>query len=447
MTPRTLFRGALGLAVAGAALAVGYSLVDTDRAVAVAIPTLDDARPVGAADYTAYLAQLDDRIDGARERRDHAPDQWLRQSSFAAALARRASTAGSFADYVEADKVMEAALAVSPPGAGPMIEAAAHNLSLHRLDAAEAFLRRVDNFAVAPDRGDRAEMKAMRGDIAFYRGDYAEAATLYRAAEAIEPGAGVLVRMAEYVRSMGDLDRARDLVMLAGGTQVHPSRAFLARLHLQLANIEYGRGDWDRAYAHVQSATAIFPGYWLAEGYAAQLHALEGDIPAAIAAFEALVASWDHPEFKEILATLYREQGRDTEADRLVAQAATIWEQRLASLPAAYLGHAVEHHVKHGDHARALELAKRDHAARPYGGAAKMLAETYLLNDRPAAAEKLLRGMLESGWRSTETYLFLADSLEAQGKHEEAGNYRRRAVASDPRALDPAREYLWFGHS
>ena len=442
-----LSRLAIGLVAVGGLLTVGIKLTQDDTAQAVAIPVLADARPIGAQDYAEHMDQLDFRIAAAREGRDYAPGEWLPWAAYSVALGRRAQLAGSYADWAEASAAMETSLARSPQGAGPVIEAAAQYMALHRLDDAEVQLRRVAGFAVPALPDEAALVEALFGDVAFYRGDYDAAAARYEKAMANGPDAGLLVRGAIHARAMGDLERAEQLLQHAGGLNPHPTRAYVAQINLYLADLEYGRGRWDVAKRHVLAARDAFPGYWLAEGYAAQLHALEGDRAGAIAGFEKLVGSQEHPEFREILATLYREEGRDAEADALVSEAAAIWEQRLATLPHAAMGHAIEHQIKHGDPARALELARQDFAWRPYGGTAKMLAEALLMNDRPAEAEKLLRGMEADGWRATEMYLFLADALEMQGKDADAKRYRDIAVSRDPRALDPLRDYMWFGHS
>src|SRR3546814_17364401 len=62
------------------------------------------------------------------------------------------------------------------------------DFTLHRLAGAERALDSMDAYAVPPGRIERAEMIAMRGDIAFYRGRYAEALAAYAQADVIAPG-------------------------------------------------------------------------------------------------------------------------------------------------------------------------------------------------------------------------------------------------------------------
>ena len=102
-------------------------------------------------------------------------DDWLMQERIAHQLMQRARLTGSLHDYADAQAALDRAFATATPGAGPHLTQAALALSLHRLGLAGRMLDVVDHYAVPAEAEVRAGAEAMRGDIAFYRGRYAEA--------------------------------------------------------------------------------------------------------------------------------------------------------------------------------------------------------------------------------------------------------------------------------
>ena len=105
-----------------------------------------------------------------KPRLPRAADQWLMHEILASELLARAQLSGSYEDYAAAQRALETAFTVAVKGSGPHMMRASLDFSMHRLAGAESQLAAIDRYAVPPDPGDRAEIAAMRGDIAFYRG-------------------------------------------------------------------------------------------------------------------------------------------------------------------------------------------------------------------------------------------------------------------------------------
>ena len=407
-----------------------------------------DPRPTHGAPltYDQALSRADGLIAGAQSLAASRGREWLVQERLASALIDRARLTGSFDDYAAGQQALDRAFASAPPGSGPHMTQAALDFSLHRLAGAEAMLDAIDRYRVPADGVVRIEAGAARGDIAFYRGDYAGALRRYRGTGQDQDD-GDVFRMAVYLGKTGQVDAALAALDRLQRQMRFPTAQGLANLDLQRGALELQRGAWARASADFDRAARVFPGYWLAQAHQAQMLALTGKRAPAIARFEAIAARNPAPEVMDALASLYRAQG-DYPRSRLWSdRASAAWETRLRQIPEAAWGHAVEHHLAFGDPARALDLAERDYAARPYGGAAIALAWAEIANNRPAEALRLMDRLAASPWVSADQHIVAAQAHALLGQSDAADAEQQKALAINPHGLDRDAALIWFGHS
>lgn len=423
--------------LAAAALAV-FLLARLPQPALPPEPPIQVSR-AGPADYAAAIAQIDAKLAGLRQLAAARDDDWLMQERIAHQWMGRARLTGSFADYAKAKHALDRSFAGATPGAGPHLTQAALALSLHRLDQAEHMLDAVDAYAVPVEAEGRVAATAMRGDIAFYRGQYRNALSAY--SRAPQPDQRLAIFRAKTGRP-GDAIASLRRIERSG---LLPGQA-LAQIALLRGTIELQRGDWDAADGAFAEAERRFPGWWLAQAHRAQMLALRGRHPEAVRAFEALAARNDDPALCDALASLYRARG-DYARTRLWAdRAAQGWAERMRLLPEAALGHAVEHELAFGTPARALELARRDFALRPHGATAIALGWALLANNRPDEALALIDRVNRSSWQSAEQHLAAARAHALLGHSEAAEAEQDKALALNPHALDPNMALLWYGH-
>ena len=225
----------------------------------------------------------------------------------------------------------------------------------------------------------------MRGEIAFYRGDYAQAVRFYRRAGALDPKDGSLAyRWAVYHAKTGrpdlaaaDFDRALAAAELQG--------QFRANVELQKGILLLEGGRWDEALARFRRADAIFPGHWLVQEHIAETLTLLGRTVEAERMYADIVRRTGHPEFMDQLAAIAQARG-DAAAARAWSERACPERAAAPLLPEAAYGHALDHYLAAGDPARALEIARANHAARPFGESKVALAEALLQAGQPQAA-------------------------------------------------------------
>lgn len=359
------------------------------------------------ADYAQALADLDRGLQTARERAGLRPDEWLAQELLARAWFDHGRLTGSYDDYAAADAALRRAFAVAPPGAGPHMLQASFDFTMHRLGAAEAQLARVEHYAIAPDAFEQSEIEAMRGDIAFYRGNRREALSRYDAADRLRPGATDF-RRAVFQIFTGDPAEARRFIDRSerGGRMSVQSNAWM---ELQRGIFALERHDVAEARVHFERANRMFPGYWLIEEHLAETSALMGDIAGAEARYRDIVRRTGSPEFMDALATLARQRGDAAEAQSWLRRAAPIWQRRLVQFPEATYGHAIDHCLAAQNWPCAVRLARRNHAARPYGEAKTLLALALLRSGRRDDAARILDELLALPWRSARTLALAAE--------------------------------------
>lgn len=360
-------------------------------------------------------------------------DQWLMHEIHASELLARAQLSGSYDDYAAAQAALDTAFKVAVKGSGPHMMQASLDFGMHRLPRAAAQLAAIDRYAVPPDPGDRAEMAAMRGDIAFYSGDYRSALARYDEADALVPGAASF-RRAIFAARTGDVDQADRYLTEAERAYRSATPQTRAFMELQRGILDLDRGRLGDAMGHFKTADTLFPGRWLIEEHIAEVLTLQGKTAKAEALYRDIVRRTGHPEFIDALAGIAAARGDKAEAKRLYARAWTIWTQRMQQFPEASYGHAVDHCMAKQDWSCALQLAQRNHEARPYGEAKIALARALLGTGQPKAAQAMIEQVLASAWRTPDLHSAAADIFQANGLAEKAADQRRRARAMNPLA-------------
>ena len=400
----------------------------------------------GPADYSATMRQISDNLDLASERTANGPDQWLRQESLARAYMTRSRFAERYDDLATAEKILAEARAGAPGNSGPLLSIAALSMMGHRLRDSERALDVIDSWAVPPEPGEMVEVLGLRGDLAFYRGDMAAAQKLYDEAEAIRGGSAVAYRRANLAKAQGDYDAAIQGFLGSAVGEKRGTPFFHASTALQIGAVEQARGNYAEASRWFTRADRQFPGFWLFEAHRAQSKAVAGDLQGAIAAMRSVAE--DHPaaEVMDALAMLLRSSGEATESRLWASRAGEEWKRQLSLAPEAAYGHALEHELVFGTPERALMLARKNLAARPYGGSRVLLASALIMNGRYQPALDQLEAAEASGWRSAPLFALKAQIYELTGRAADAEEARKSALALNPRIFSPETSLVWFGH-
>lgn len=389
--------------------------------------------PLAAPSYEATKGELAKQKKLAEVLADAAPGSWSRRAKAAGIELSYAQLTGDYDEYAEADDSLRKAFAaarvsIDDDSLGPNLLKAQLDYELHRLGPALDALRLVDDPALDP------EITSLRGAILFQLGEYEQGVAILRKSVAMDPSPGHAQRLAIALAKLGGEDEA--LAIFDETEKKASSPRGLAWIAWQRGKIALERGRRDEARRHMGRALVFFPGFWQVEEQLAELDADEGRSDAAIASYRALVAKTGDPEFMDALAELVPE-----ERAALEARSNAIYDKRLAQLPEASYGHALEHFLKMvPDTARAVEIAEKNFALRPNGEARTRLAQAYFRAGRLDDARRAILGATESAWVSAESYATAALVLRALGDPG-ADAMERRALARSPHAMH---EIAWL---
>jgi tetratricopeptide (TPR) repeat protein len=378
--------------------------------------------------HAQAMKLVDVGVANARAAADAGSDQWLMHEILAGQYLMRAQLSGSYDDYAGAERALAAAFKVAVPKSGPHMMNAKLDFSMHRLAGAETQLAAMDRYAIKPAAATQAEMAAMRGDIAFYRGEYKAALALYDRADALVPGTSIF-RRAIYASRTGAIEQADAMFARNIADLQPPVPQVRAYLELQRGILDLDRGRLDDAMAHFRDGDRIFPGHWLIEEHMAEVLTLQGKTDEAQARYRDIVRRTGHPEFLDALAAIAEQRGDTVAAKQLYAQAWAIWTRRIEQFPQAAYGHAIDHCLAKRDWPCALQLAEKNHAARPFGEAKVILARALLANGRAAEARTMIETVLASPWRTADLHRVAADIYTAMGMPADAATQVKLAHA------------------
>lgn len=415
--------------------AAAPSAAETPPPKAESPPATADKPDPGA--FSSQLAAVDTELAARRELSDKSTNSWMAAQKVAGLYLRRARLSGSYDDYAEAERALAVAFErTRPGGSGPWLTRAHMNFSLHRFDRIEADLDRAEK-RVATGREDARSTALLRANLAFERGQYAEAESALTELAQADPTLPKLSSLAQVYWKTARFDEAEALYRRA--LDAYHGRATEPRawVHLQLGLMDLDRGRVTDALGHYHDAAKIIPGYWLIEEHIAEGLVLTRQPTRAEAMYRQIIDRTDNPEFMDALAELLQAKGDTEGAKALITRARARYDAQLARYPEAAYGHALDHWLAHEpDDAAVIELAEKNHALRPNADAKRLLAQAYLRAKRVDDAAAVVDAMLALPVRSAELHATAAEVLAAAGREDEAAAQREAARAIDPTAAD-----------
>jgi tetratricopeptide (TPR) repeat protein len=307
----------------------------------------------------------------------------------------RAALTGRDDDLAAAQDAAEAAVGAGHVCDDLLVSLARIHLESHDLAGATAALDRC-RFRATSTAG-----RGLRAAVALQAGDPVAAAGILRSLCAEDPSWSHVAGLAGVYEELGDTAGADELYRLAeldlDATQM-TSFAWVALRRAALAGVD---GDPDRAGRHLDRAAAAAFG-WRVATARARWHLAQGELAEAAALAGAVLARTGRPDAEHLCHDVCRAAGEAERAAGHRARALAGYRAASARWPWRYLHHEVELHLGTDppDVARALELAERDHRARPGAATGRALVAALRQAGSTTRADELASGLAASRSRA-----------------------------------------------
>lgn len=197
------------------------------------------------------------------------------------------------------------------------------------------------------------------------------------------------------------------------------------------------RCDAAAAEQAYRQALRLLPNYYFAREHLAELRAAQGNLPEAIAIYEALLRRLPVPAYRLAAADVYESAGRTADAQRQRAAAQIELQQSVAGGSREHLREYVLLVAEQKElAAEALRLAESEWALRRDWFTADALAWACFHNGRTREATALAATALASGAKSNALRLRAAEIFLQAGRRDEARELVEQVFACRP-ALTP----------
>jgi tetratricopeptide (TPR) repeat protein len=267
---------------------------------------------------------------------------------------RKAREASDPSLYERADDAVTRALRIDPNDLSALQVRGLVLMQDHRFAEARDLATR----AIARDR-QQAIFYGLLGDAEMEVGHYTAAETAYQQMVNLRPNLASYSRGSWLRWLIGDPDGAIDLgrhAVEAGSPRVPEELAWTI---VQLGNLQFSIGDLAGALTNYEAALRVFPNYPSALDARGVLRRARGDLAGAVSDARLAVLGSTTTEHLLHLGEAQRAAGRQAEADSTFAQAERAGRRSdPRALSLFYANH-------NRDQAAAVELARRELAARP----------------------------------------------------------------------------------
>jgi len=342
--------------------------------------------------------------------------------------------------FDDADRLLAAAEAAAKGNAGPVMVRVAYLMAIHQFEAAHALLDPQGGSAAGKPKKSGAVLGYL-GDVAFQRGQYAEALAHWTQASELGRSPGTLSRLAEYHHQTGRSDEAKRLLAEADERAIKAQPMIRAMIRVRQGLIALDQGKPAEALAHYRRAADIFSGWFLIREHIAEALAELGETKEALAIYRAVLKENPDPAFMSAVADLHAAQGAEAEARAWRTKTAQAYDARMKRYPHAMTGHALDYYLEKGDAAKALELARKNHQARPGGEAKVKLAGALVLNAEIAEARSVIEAALASPFDTAPLH---ATASVIYGKSGDATKAKKHAVRANALAVGGMDGVAWL---
>jgi tetratricopeptide (TPR) repeat protein len=330
-----------------------------------------------------------------------------------------------------AEKSLKAIAAAQNPGG--LATLAQAQLTAHRF--AEARVSATQLLELQPDKPRPLELLT---DAALESGDYEEARKVCEELKGLD-GAAISAepRFARIEMIAGHNDQAREHLesgLALAGDYLATQPDLVAWFHVQLGELAFKNGDWEKAAEHYAGAEKAWPEWYVTADHVAELHAARGQIPEAIALYERLVERTPRPEFFQALGDLHTLANESEKATQSLARAEELYLRSTSAGAVHYFHHLAGFYAdSKPEPAKAIEWARKDLELRHSIFAYDALAWALYKNGDTAGAAEAAGKALSTGTRDPHLLYHAGLIRMSAGDLEGGRTALQSAAAINPR--------------
>ena len=370
--------------IAISAAVIAWANRDTSRKAS------KEPQPTVATFATTSREGLQQTIQVMEQRLREQPTDGAAAVSLADALLRQARVSNNPGLAIRAEDALKRVLKDEPLTYDARRMLAAVYLSQHRFRDAIREAERASAERPADDWN-----YGVMGDGHLELGEYEQAFSAFQKMMDLRPTAGAYARASYALELRGRLEASLEAMQLATDATPPLDRESIAWHHAQLGDLYRQLGRPADAAFEYAWADRSFPNHPFAERGMAELLEAKGDLAAAVAKLEALMAKSPSPDLAAKLGDLYHKLGRAGDASRAYALAEAGWRFD-APHPAQLARFLADHNRKLDE---AVALAERTQAERHDIFTEDALAWCYFKSGRLADASLAIARARRTGTR------------------------------------------------
>jgi tetratricopeptide (TPR) repeat protein len=270
---------------------------------------------LAAANAGIYAARTSETLESIERLAETNPDDFAVWNKIADARLRLLSSTGDLANLTRATAAVERSLKISTPEfnhAGLALQTRVE-LASHRFKEAQQSAQQLR--AIMPDS---AYPCGLLGDAYFNLGDYSACERVWN--EMIAKDKSILMsepRLAQLDLVHGRIQEARkryEKVVEAAQKLKPETPDVLAWACVQLGELAFRSGEWDKAEEQYEAALIALPDYYAALEHKAELRGAQGRLDEAVALYNRVIERVARPEIIQALGDLYLFVGKTAEA-------------------------------------------------------------------------------------------------------------------------------------
>lgn len=417
-------RGVTALAVGVVLFGVAAVGIGMDRASDVAPPDTTAALPADPLLAAVDLDRLDGSIEQARRRLEEVPGDWETWAFLGVIQVEQARVTADPSWYARAEGALTTSLEVQPGNDLALSGMGALANARHDFRAAARWADR----AVAANPFS-ATAWGVLADARTQLGDYDGASEAVQEMVDLRPGLASLTRVAYDRELNGDVDGARQALERA--LEMTSSLSAESWVQTHLGVLAFNTGDLDGAGGHFTAGLEADPDDPALLAGRARVDAAAGDVPAALAGWDAVVARRPLPEYLAEYGLYLVSLGRDEAAAEQFSVLEAV-QDVFASAGAADDLTGARLAADLGDAETALTHARAERARRDNVESADALAWALHVAGRHDEALPLAREATALEGR-TASFLYHRGMVElALGRDQAARRHLQAALDANP---------------